>query len=388
MINIFRQFPGLLCLLPLTTDPDNDFAKRETWLKMMDANNQGDWPIPSEIDLQTFRNYRDQVLQHIDKIDYSKMNYIAGKGKFTPSGYFNDVIPPRVELVFLGTGDGDESVTWKSGIPDQLINANAVYYADTTHGALADEPDLFEGIGQILKNGSTVLLSKTPPPTMRGGNEFRLPETYNFDYTERGIGNAVFGRGKASIPVANNLPLSISVSNGDLAYTSYPILIGHFENDGILYSEKAVDVLLNGSLSSRHQLELYPGAIGTNSVVLPIKDQNKFPGAVVAGLGEPGTLTSYLLSKTVEQAVLQYLLILNGRDNLPEDIGISALMVGCGYGGLTLDNSIKSIIEGITNANKKIKTVGHDKMKFIRNVEFIEILEDRALACLYTLSKL
>ncbi|RYY25416.1 MAG: CHAT domain-containing protein, partial [Chitinophagaceae bacterium] len=388
LIELFRNFPGMLSLLPLTTEGINDFANPETWKKMAEANGESNWPVPTNTQLEIFKSYRDNILSKSNSIDYANIVYIAGKDKFTPSGYYNDMIPPRTELVFLCTGEGDQSVTWESGIPKELVETKSVYYVDVTHGSLADEPDIFDGIAEILEKGYTSMLSNSKPSARGEAVNFRMPELYNFDFSERGVGNAIFGRGKPAIPVVSQIPVSVSVSNGDLAYTSFPVLAGHFLNDGILNAERIIDNLLNGSLSSRHQLDLYPGEIGTNTVILPTFQKGDFPGVVIVGLGEAGSLTSYLLTKTVEQGVMKYLLNINNGPANQNEVGISAVFIGCGYGGLSPENSVKSIIAGVNNANRKIKSVNRPGMKLVGHIEFIELLEDRALAGLYALGKI
>src|SRR5690606_18193293 len=163
LLKMFSKFPGILALLPLTTDPKNDFAKMETWENMRKYFGKTDWPLPLQSDLDYFKNYRDNILKKRDEIDYSSMIYIAGKDKMTPCGYYLDEIPPKKQLYFLYTSEGDQSVTWASGIPKQLIEANAVYYSRVTHGALANEPDLFNAIEEILSTGQTKLLRNTKP---------------------------------------------------------------------------------------------------------------------------------------------------------------------------------------------------------------------------------
>ena len=338
LLTMFSGFPGILSLLPLTTEANYDFADIDTWNKMRDAQGDGTWPIPDKAELEVFEKYRDHILSKRDSIDYSNMVYIAGKDKFTPCDYYNDTIPPRSELVFLYTGAGDQSVTWESGIPKQLIKADAVYYVDVSHGALANEPTIFKGIEQILEKGTTNILSKTPPAVRGEEQVFRMPEVYNFDFSERGIENALFGVTEKNEPAVSKVPIAVSVSNGDLAYASYPVLAGHFMNDGILYAEKSIDQILNGNLYARHQLGIYPGAVGTNTVVSTEVSEEDFPGAIIVGLGEPGKLTAYLLAKTVEQGVSKYLMEVNSKPGLKKEIGISALIIGCGYGGLSIEN--------------------------------------------------
>jgi tetratricopeptide (TPR) repeat protein len=387
LLTMFSAFPGILNLLPLTTGEGYDFADKTTWEKMAAAYGDSNWPLPGPVQLEAFGKYRDHILEKTDTIDYSNMVYVAGKDKYTPCDYFNDTIPPRTELVFLYTGEGDQSVTWDSGIPKQL-STKSVYYVDVTHGALANEPRLFHGIEQILEKGFTDLFSRSRPVVRSEQQRFRMPEVFNFDLSERGIENALFGLTDKSDPPVNQVPLSISISNGDLAYASFPVLAGHFRFDGILYAEKSIDLMLNESLSARHHLGLYPGEVGTHTVIETEPENTDFPGAIIVGLGEPGTLSSYLLTNSVEQGVAKYLLDINSKPAIKKQIGISSLLIGCGYGGLTVESAIKAIIEGVNNANAKVVSVHKNETRTIQHIEFIELFEDRALNCLYTLKKI
>ncbi|OAD90300.1 hypothetical protein A7A78_07070 [Aequorivita soesokkakensis] len=387
LLKMFSKFPGILALLPLTTDPKNDFAKMETWENMRKYFGKLDWPLPLQSDLDYFKNYRDNILKKRDDIDYSSMVYIAGKDKMTPCGYYLDEIPPKKQLYFLYTSEGDQSVTWASGIPKQLIETNAVYYSRVTHGALANEPDLFNAIEEILSTGQTKLLLNTKPLLRGEETIFRAEPDIDFDLSENGLEKTILGLADEMEPVGSQIPVTISVSNGDLRYASYPIIAGHFLNDGVLYAERAIDNYLNGSLTSKHRLGLYPGEIGTNALFGKTKNSD-FEGAIIVGLGEPDQLTSFQLSKSVEQGVLNYLLSIRGKNIPKRGIGVSSLIVATGYGGLSVEGSLKAIIDGVNRANEKVKTLGDDGYRTVQNIEIIELYADRALNCMYVLNKI
>lgn len=387
LLKMFSQFPGILALLPLTTDPKNDFAKMETWETMRTYFDKSDWPLPLQSDLDYFKNYRDNILKKRDDIDYSNMVYIAGKDKMTPCGYYLDEIPPKKQLYFLYTSEGDQSVTWESGIPKQLIEANAVYYSRVTHGALANEPDLFNAIEEILVSGQTKLLRNTKP-LLRGEEKiFRAEPDIDFDLSQSGLEKTIFGFGNEIDPVGSQIPVTVSVSNGDLRYASYPIMAGHFLNDGVLYAEKSIDNYLNGSLVAKHRLGLYPGDIGTNALFGGTNNSD-FEGAIIIGLGEPDQLTSFQLSKSVEQGILNYLLSTRGKDIPKNGLGISSLTIASGYGGLTVEGSLKAIIDGVNRANDKVKMLSDEGYRTVQKIEIIELYADRALNCMYVLNKI
>lgn len=382
LLKVFSQLPGILSLLPLSTDGDNDMGSDAIWAKMKAAFGDDDWPVPSDKPLEDFRAYRDAVNKTV--IDYKGAVYIAGRDKATPYSYQID----ETGLTFLSTSEGDSSVTWDSGIPQQLIKADQVYYTGVTHGQLANDNSLFGGIADILSDGRTSLLSKQRP-VMRGETEkvFRTPDMHNFDLSAAGVENTILGTDtETPEEEGNEIPVKASVSQGDLLYAAYPLLNGHFKGDGILYAEKAIDSYLKGALTRRHKLGLYPGTIGSSEVLLT--PYLKLKGALVVGLGEAGTLTAYQLSLTVEQGIANYLLFLESNNEVPAVIGISSLIIGCGYGGLTIENSIRAILQGVQRANAKVRKLQGRNARVVSHVEFIEKYEDRALNGCYALHTL
>jgi hypothetical protein len=392
LLEVFAQMPGLLSLLPLDKEGENDFASGRTWEAMREAFGDKEWPIPLEKVRNEFEIYRKTINEKTKDIDYSRAVYIAGQDKSTPCGYRLDGNGTGKELVFLSTAEGDQSVTWESGIPKKMMDNNTVYYVNVTHGALANDARLFKGISDILANGHTALLSKTRPAVRGNEKLFRTPEQQDFDVSPDGIEKTILGLGREEPLAVSEAPVRVLVSHGDLRYASYPVLAGHFKNDGILYAEKAIDWNLKGALTERHRLALYPGDIGSSEVL--ISGEPDFTGAIIVGLGKFGELTAFQLTQTVEQGVAKYLLDVNGtiaRSHSPKEagsMGISSLIVGCGYGGRTVENSVRAVLQGVQNANEKIRKLNAGNAKTIEAIEFVELYEDTALSCFYTLRKI
>lgn len=393
LLEVFSRFPGLLSLLP--TDSE-DFGNLSLWDKIMKADREEEWPLPFHDDLKTFDDYRQKILLKSSGIDYSNIVYIAGKDKATVSGYKIENTSesnPDGDLQFYFTAEGDQSVTWESGIPKKLIEQNSVYYVNVTHGALANEPLMFGGLSELLSSGNTVQFSKVRPVVRSDMRYFRMPELFTFDGSQTQFENNILGLPPAEMMQASDAPLKVIISNGDLKYSSYPILAGHFLNDGILYAEQAIDNNLNGSLSERHSLGLYPGEIGTSEIVINNNSEG-FKGAIIVGLDYPERLTPFQLSLTIEKAVIRYLLDLQNRnhsgamDPMDSSVGITSLIIGCGYGGQSIESSIKAIIQGIDGANKKIKAITESNPVLIEYIEFIEQYKDRCLSAFDSLKRL
>lgn len=381
LIQIFSQLPGILALLPFTTSTEDDFAKVSVWKKMRAAFDDPSWPIPNQTLLNEFKTYRNKILSALNQIDYSNIYYIAGLDKQTPHKhkFVNE------KLVFEYTKEGDQSVTWESGIPTALSKINHVYFSTVTHGELANEPKLFTAIEELLSNGNTERLSRSKPVFRDGVTVVKAPEYTDFDYTESGLIISLFGINNEKEITVNQNPITVSISNGDLSYASFPVLAGHFKNDGILYAEKAIDFNVNGMLSNKHQLGVYPGEIGTCEI---IDKQKFFEGTIIIGLGIPGKLTPHLLSQSVELSVTNHLLNLSNTCKEVKSVGISPLMIASGYGGLNIESSIRAIIEGINNANTNCINLRKENYCYIGHIEFIELYDSYAISGLFAIKKI
>ncbi|MBC7874741.1 MAG: CHAT domain-containing protein [Ferruginibacter sp.] len=390
LLKIFSRMPGILNLLP-HTEQENDFSAINTWKDMRENE---EWPIPLEDDLKVFGDYRNAIIKAADSIDYTNIVYIAGKDKATPCGYRVDINKAGKELVFLSTAEGDQMVTWESGIPKKMIAGDQVYYVDVTHGSLANEPKIFKGIAEILSVGSTGLLDKKRPSVRAVEKIFRSPKSQNFDLSPGGLEKTLLSIEPQDKPRQDKkMDIGVSISNGDLHYASYPVLAGHFLGDAILNAEAAIDLHMAGALSERNKLGIYPGEIGSSEIFNAMRKD--FSGCVIVGLGEPGKLTAYQLTKTIEPALTRYLVDLNRKNTaglLPFKTtaytGISSLIIGSGYGSLSIESSLRAIIQGVQNANAKVIELYADTSVCIKHIEFIEQYEDTALNCFYSLNRI
>ena len=391
LLQIFSEFKGLLCLLPF--DGEHDFAAPETWEKMRESFGESNWPVPSNDDLNWFKEYREKMRNALNKENLKNAVYIAGRDKATPCNFRIVEKNSGEELVFMSTAEGDQSVTWESGIPKLLKDKNAVYYVNVSHGELACNRDMFKGLKELLVSGTTNLFSDKQLSVRGEDKEFKSPDFRDFDLSQAGIDFSILGVGGNTEPQMELPPISVSISHGNLFYAKYPLLAGHFEDDGILSAEKMINEYLREILSHNHSLGIYPGPIGTNDLFLT--DQSGFRGAVIIGLGKPENLTSFELTKSVEQGVCKYLLNIKEENSTSGSFnkniqytGISSLIIGGGYGGLSVENSVKGIVQGVHNANIKIKNLNLKTTWQIGKIEFVELFEDSAINALYSLGSI
>lgn len=180
-------------------------------------------------------------------------------------------------------------------------------------------------------------------------------------------------------------PISIAISNGDLMFSSWPVMMGHFNNDGLFSAERVADKYLEGALSRDHKLDIYPGSIGSAKLFRQGAD-NPFKGALIIGLGSAEELNAYQLALSIEKAVCGYLLQepVTGQ----QELGLSTLLIGADYGGLSVENSCRAILQGVFNANQKVKSLDSNERSLVTKVEFLEIFEDKAIQAFYILDDL
>lgn len=393
LLNLFGACPGLYNLLPLTETP-HDFADISVWRKML-ATEETVGIEPTGTILKNFATFRKRT-EGVGLSDFKNIIYIAGKDDSTTATFVVEKTARGERLVFKSTPEGDGSVTWASGIPKVLKEKDAVYYVNTTHGELANDPGLFDAFKELLTGGQTTALRKTPPALDRATS--RLTDNPRYEIvpiTANNLESVVLGIRPFEEKEVVVSPVKVAVSNGDLRDASYPLIVGHFYRDGIMGAERVLDSNFNGLLREKHALNLYPGKIGTAEVILSHYTSPK--GAIVIGMGEPGELNGYQLELSVTQGVSKYLMELRELEHADREqfnalfkngVGVSTVIVGAGYGGLSVENAIKSIVLGIQKSNESIGSLNNPSLHKIEHVEIIELYEDRALQAYYTVKRL
>ncbi|MEN1784927.1 MAG: CHAT domain-containing protein [Bacteroidota bacterium] len=397
LLKVFWNYPGVFELLPLEENNNRPFWDPQFW-KALDAKaNLKHMPNPNshKRSLNAFKAYRERTMSALEELEdtpelFQNVFYICGQDKETVFDYTfkNRFLSKNQKLVYRGTSKGDGSVTWKTGIPKPLVDSDRLYYTHTTHGDLANEPYIFEGVVDLLQNGTTASL-RTSPPADRSGVA-TITEVYQ--ETEpllhsTAVVEAIFNAGTRDFPIAEEI--AVKVVNADLEMATYPVMVGHFFMDLILSAEKALDGYLDGRLSQRLGIGNYPGQIGESEVFFNLKTQPK--GAIICGLGAPEKLTTFLLAKSVKLAALKYAMFMRDNYTLPEAKkyahGLSCVLVGIGYGKLPVKDSVKGILLGVSAANAYIKEAGNG-LRPIKELELLNYYESVASEAYYSLTNM
>ena len=178
----------------------------------------------------------------------------------------------------------------------------------------------------------------------------------------------------------------MKVVHGHLAFARYPVLVGHYNGDTFAGAEAQLDRALERRLSQRRSLGLYPGPLGTNTIVLD--DAARPRGAVVVGLGEAASLSLGGLRRTLRQGMLALAAAEIDRHRVPPGVNaddrevpvrFSALAVGSVDGGLDRTICVTALLQAAAQAQSVIAETKDLKARFT-DIEIVELLEYRAFS--------
>lgn len=393
LLDVIVRFPGILQLLPMDAGGPLDFLDAVAWDKF--PNTGGKWVKPQAKDLEEGRKFHDFLeAGRKDIRDWSRIIYVAGYGRGAPVAV---ELGGKNEVTFVGTNQGDGTVPWESGILPEF-GQDRTYYMDVPHGDLANHKESFSAIYDLLNEGTTTRLSKTPPRYDRGqGDRYPLrDEGVEIYPSQLDLETTMLG----ASPVRHQAPaarrVKVSVVHGNLSFCSDPVAVGHYEGYGLYNAEKALDYHLNGRLADRLRLGRYPGPEGTAEVVL--NDSGKKPGgAIIVGLGKAGELSPHKLTNSFANALREFG-IKAVENNLADENGelkISTLLIGTGGNGLSVTNSVDAILSAVLQANRSFAQIvpGEDAPRSRHNiriteVQFIELFKDQAILAVKALKSL
>ncbi len=360
VVAILRSCRGLIDMLPLEMyDPDQ-------W--------HPGGPDPAV--LSASKAWREQLEKA--GTPSGRLWYVAGTAASTPAGIDGYTV------------DGDGQVTWSLGI---LPNAETWYNAHAGHGDLVSHPD---ALIEILSTGKTGALDREPHPAASSPDShslFERKETVFFPAEADIVRTALGARDKAPIP-ADNI-LRVRIAHGNLREARYPLAVGHYAGDSLVSGEAELDRQLDGKLSTRFQMGLYPGRAATADVILARGAHP--PGALIVGLGDVGKITPEKVRAGVLEACLRYALMLvettaepaAGGTDLPRSAAFSSLLIGVAGGrAISVADSITSTVRAALAANRMLKDRNLAHQVRIDEIQFVELFEDAAIEATHAAARL
>lgn len=370
-----------------------DLYTRETWERWREIDS--DLEIPDQEMLARARAFRRAI--ESEALDDKSILYVAGHSlQGTPCAVrVGKNLFGRKRLELHLSPDGDGRVLWRSGIPSELAQAGRVWYAsEIVHGALANDRRIFPALRELLEQGRTDRLRRTEPIT-RGFSEgliareepLLLPDDEDFAAAALGFEprSRLRSRGRDS--------LRISIAHGSLHYADAPVAVGHYDDDLIIGGEAALDRALGGALRQRNALGLYPGPVGSGEAILSPDDPKR--GALIVGLGPIGEVAPGKITRGMRQAVLRYATLVADFTDWPtaDDgrrvVKVCSLLIGSGLGtGLSIDDSLLAVIEGVTEAIELLRQELGERAPRLVELRFIELYEHRAICACEALQRL
>jgi CHAT domain len=299
--------------------------------------------------------------------------YVAGSSSRTPSA---------------SDGKADYSKPGDGRVLLETLPTSNIWYAEAAHGDLANRPPVFPAVLDLLQKGDTDKLPRKPltpsiePPD--GMEQLLFPQ-------ESDLLNAALGGTNAPRILADIAEVQVSVLHGDISKAAYPVLVGHYRSDTIVSAERRLDTLLDGALSRRFQMGVYPGPLGTSDVVR-FPDRRP-PGAIVVGLGDVGKLTEDKLRGAVMQAVLRYALKLSeeapAADGAWRSAAFTSVLIGT-YGGETIDvqGSVSAVVRAAVEANRALRQQKLWDRVRLDAVQFVEVYQDLATQAIHAVNRL
>jgi len=377
LLEIVSRYPGLLEMLP---SADNyEFFSDSKWQELYKAEGQPNaaWVVPDSKRLAAARDFRRAL--DASPVEPGRMLYVAGSASATPVDLMVDPSAgASLRITFLASPQGDGRVSWASGILPGL----KVWYVPAEHGDLADYQPAFPGFLDLLQSGDTGRLSASPPAARGVPERFPLPAEDHVLYPDQTdlTAAALGSRRRMSKPKTKH-QVHVTVTHGNLGYSRYVAAVGHYEGDTIISAEDHLDRVLDGRLRNRLRLGIYPGPEGTSEIFL--NPNGKPDGALIIGLGQVGKLTPGGLTKAFTRAVLSYAATrseapaVEGGTHQPANL--STLLIGTGAGGVSLEDSVVSVLKAIDLACLTLERTGGSNCTSIEHIEFIELYEDRAI---------
>ncbi len=412
------EYAGLMQMLPHRADEVyGDLSNLSAWQAMRDDDSLAQ--LPDRAALAQAERFRAWLTAHFDAVkNDEQVLYVAGRGD-TPCA----LLKPQPAYVAMGEGqagplesalrfalsaEGDGVVSWAS-----CLKPERTWVADCEHGDLADDKSAFAAYFELLDSGRTQALPQMSPQSLaahplsaptrsaagvRGEGlpvaPYRVAELPSLpaDPAAYVLGLRPRVPGPQKVP-----PIEVRVVHGGLDYARYPLIVGHYQGDGILGGTQRADEKLSGQLGRMVALKLFTGAARTSVYLRPPTDDSLPPayaGAIVVGLGMVGELSPSTLSATVTRAVLRYAFDHLHRDpwvpggDGPVLLRLSTLLIGTHVQAVSARDSLVAVLGGIARANQHLVrgTVGRP-MRVVE-LEVIEILEQQALDAAYELKRL
>jgi pimeloyl-ACP methyl ester carboxylesterase len=373
ILEIINTFVGTYQMLPSPSKAPASMHvlyRRETW---------GNSPVSEKHLARALIFHQD--MDREDTIDPSRMIYIAGCNRQTPSGL--KWIAPG-EFDYMITYEGDGRVPHTLG----LLPGVPTYYVDESHGDLPKSEKILAAVDELLEHGHTSVLAdqpiasravlaegahwRRPVDERKRGNGLRniserankkqaSPEEVRF--AEETIMRSIMGQtqpakeapaseGKKKSPQQKKAtPLHIEVVRADVTQIEVPVIaIGHYKGLAPVSAEGEVDKALDYWITRAGQQGIIGADLGELFFIPVTKKQISANAVLLAGMGEEGRFTKddlrYLMANVT------YAVSASKLDTF------GTVLIGSGAGNLSKKRALRGMVEGIGDALSRLPERG------------------------------
>lgn len=261
VIEAIQSFQGIYDLLPVDDKEIEDYDK--FWIKLYNDAENSELFTPNKTLLNNFKAFKKKARDFKIK-DTSNIYYIKGSKrtvytyKIKESIFGKKLTFPKGSYI-----NGDGIVSWELGIPKELP-ASHIAQVQSEHNFLMDDRKNFDLILRLLtfssnRDGSDLNINQLAPPLPLPPSDPRGEK----DFTN--LLEGIFGiEGSGSETQGIKAPLFVSVTHGNLKASRHPVMVGHFQGDGIMSAEGSLNSALNNKLEERRLFGTYPEEIGEN----------------------------------------------------------------------------------------------------------------------------
>ncbi len=395
------RYPGLIAMMPDEKDPTfDDLFDPDSWTRIVAADPDVVPPDPPVLaEAAQVRRWLAGSLAALRA--NPRVFYVAGHA-LTPLGLKllggspgSPERPRRPPVLRLGVSmEGDGTVPWNATLAPERT-----WYTDCAHGSLLDHTDAFAGYFELLLQGRTHKLS-LQRPTSRGADDPALPRGWETPAPPSLAADPtayLLGLDPRAGAPRRLAPIRLRVVHASLDYARYPLLVGHYLDDGVFGAVKRVDTKLHGQFSRTLRFGLFVGAGGTSTYLRVASADGRapaYPGAIVLGLGQVGDLTPASLVDTVARGVLDFAFEHLHQDawargDGPLELRLSTVLVGTNVRSLSVRDSLAGLLQGAWRASQVLAEDGTlPRPARIAEIEVVELHEAIALDAAYALDEL
>jgi len=162
----------------------------------------------------------------------------------------------------------------------------------------------------------------------------------------------------------------LTVVNGDLSFSPFPVLVGHFAGDAMSSSETQLDAALDQALSTRYALGVYPAQLGS-ATVEPHPDGDRAPGVIV-GLGDMADFNAGAIRRATIAGLLELALSPLGRKGNP---GVSLVLLGAHACSISASDTLLAMLGALEEVQRRLVD---RKLRRFEAIQFVSQMEDEA----------